>query len=139
MCPVAYAFVVICSALVYILLTSLSNLTAPLPWTQHISVKGSAILQKQVLLHTNRQHVETLRTISLLLKAIQSDDNFCNSRLSLHWMLVVLKRHVLIQGHKFQYYMVSMFCKSRSIHIQYQSIAYCLNKKVVFKNNHTVM
>ena len=59
----------ICSALVYILLTSLSDLTAPLPWTQHTSVKGFVVLQKQVLLHTNRQHVETLRTISLLLKA----------------------------------------------------------------------
>ena len=59
----------ICSALVYILLTSLSDLTAPWPWTQHISVKGFAVLQKQVLLHTNRQHVETLHAISLLLKA----------------------------------------------------------------------
>ena len=59
----------ICSALVYILLTSLSDLTTPLPWTQHTSVKGFAVLQKQVLLHTNRQRVETLRAISLLLKA----------------------------------------------------------------------
>ena len=56
-------------ALVYILLTRLSDLTAPLPWTHHTSAKGFVVLQKQVLLHTNSQRVETLRAISLLLKA----------------------------------------------------------------------
>ena len=59
----------ICSALVYILLTRLSDLTAPFPWTHHNSAKGFAVLQKQVLLHTNRQGVKTLCTVSLLLKA----------------------------------------------------------------------
>ena len=60
----------ICSpALIYILLANLSDLTAPLPWTQHTSVKGFIVLQKQVQLHTNRQRVEMLRAISLLLKA----------------------------------------------------------------------
>jgi len=59
----------ICSALVYILLTCSSDLTAPLPWIHYTSAKEFTILQKQLLLHTNRQGVKTLCTVSLLLKA----------------------------------------------------------------------